>query len=151
MTRILGCVIVFTTALAGARGQTPDVPVRPYDLAALSRVQKQAQTIVRMTRPIDAKLMNVVELASDRAKLTIIICVKEFEAEGVFNVEEKRIQLPVMNEVPVEVLLRRALAQVKGTIWIQSDHIEIIPRGRAVAKRVGEFFLCQPGLLATFP
>ena len=151
MIRILGCVIVFTTALSGVRGQTPDIPVRPYDLAALSRIQKQARTIVRMTRPIDAKLMNVVELASDRANLTIILSVKEFEAEGVFNVEEKQIQLQVMNEVPVEVLLRRALAQVKGTIWIQSDHIEIIPRGRAVVKRVGKFFLDQPALLVTFP
>lgn len=147
MSRILAAAVVSAVSLVSAHGQTPDIPVRPYDPAALNRMQKQLRTCVRVTRPIDAKLANVLELASDRANLTIILHVKEFEAEGIFNVEEKQIQLPVMNEVPVEVLLRRALAQVKGTIWIQSDHVLIIPRGGAVGKRVGEFLAYQPSLL----
>jgi hypothetical protein len=92
-------------------------------------IREELKKPITLEKGIDANtpIKDVVELLSDRAALTIIIDVGTFHFEGVQNVEDMPVQLPVQKGVPLSEVLGKVLDQIKGTYEITGGAVVIVP------------------------
>ncbi|MBY0522595.1 MAG: hypothetical protein K2R98_04330 [Gemmataceae bacterium] len=110
----------------------PGLPVRSADRGVNRAIREKLDRPINLQFGIDPNtpLKDALEFLADRHDLTFIVDSNAFAAIGVQKVEEQPVQLPKMSGVPIRVVLRLLLSQIKGDVYsgafiLKDGHVEV--------------------------
>jgi hypothetical protein len=120
-------IVIVPNRKNGKPSAFPPVSDARKALIKMQRESLSKLTPLEIERPIEGPFKGILDFICDRFDVTIIVDTLAFEKRTMDeNVWDKRVKLSAMKG-SFDAILKKTLAQIKGTYELHGDHILIVP------------------------